>query len=92
MARVSVATAVMTSIRIPVNTASTAIAGTGSDGDVTPIGTSPSAHRRVAAAAIAPTTWAIPYVTTRGHGKWRPTANPIETAGLKCAPETGPNA
>ena len=75
-ARVSVATAVITSIRIPVNTASMAIAaGTGTDGDVTPIGTSPSAHRRVAAAAIAPATWAIPYVTTRGHGKWRPRAN-----------------
>src|SRR5919201_886574 len=39
-----------------------------------------------------PTSWATQYVGTRGHG-WRPAiASPNVTAGLKCPPDSAPNA
>ena len=62
-------------------------------GVVTPSRTAgPSVARSAAAPTSAPPTWAIAYVATLGHGKWRPIAKPIETAGLKWAPETCPSA
>ena len=90
----SVATAVITSIRKNVRTTSQAKDWRSDPaGWVTPRSASgPSVARRGSAATVAPRIWADAYAATLDHGRCRPIAKAIETAGLKWAPEMWPSA
>ena len=88
-ARISVATAVITTIRKNVSTTSQAKDWMSEPaGCVTPRSASgPSVARRAIAAMVAPRIWADAYAATFDQGRCRPMPKAIETAGLKCAPE-----